>query len=51
MQEDIPALKEALELTTTADKLEQQQLYTRALELYKKAVENLLPLIGMYLYT
>lgn len=45
MQEDIPALKEALDLTTRADKLEQQQLYTRALELYKKAVENLLPLI------
>ena len=45
MQDDCPALKEALELAGRADRYEQHHLYSRALETYKQAVEKLLPLI------
>ena len=45
MQEDCPALQEALELAGRADRYEQHHLYNRALEIYKQAVEKLLPLI------
>ena len=45
MQKDCPGLQEALELAGRADRYEQHHLYIRALEMYKQAVEKLLPLI------
>ena len=46
IQDENPALKEALEFARRADRLEEHRLYHRALELYKEAIENLLPLVG-----
>ncbi len=46
LQNDVPALKEALDFAKKADRLEELHLYQRALELYKEAIEALLPLIG-----
>ena len=44
MSKEIPGLNEVYELAKTADKLEEQQQYSEALEKYKEAVERLLPL-------
>ena len=51
LQNEVPALKEALELARRADGLEELHLYHRALTLYKEAIESLLPLIGECIHT
>ncbi len=46
IQDENPPLKEALEFARRADRLEEHRLYHGALELYKEAIESLLPLVG-----
>lgn len=45
LQEKVPSLQEALAVANEADRLEGQQSYRKALELYKQAVEKILPVI------
>ena len=45
LQNEVPSLQEVLLIAKEADKCELEQSYKKALELYKVAVEKLLPVI------
>ena len=45
LQSEVPSLQEVLQIAREADKCELEQSYKKALELYKDAVEKLLPVI------
>ena len=44
-RKEVPSLQEVLLIAKEADKCELDQSYKKALELYKNAVEKLLPVI------